>query len=79
MFIITTKNGERKRLEIPDAIERAGKADDYAANPPADAWALAEVIGPNWPHADAVVVDAPAVPDALNEPVDDAAPLSDED
>lgn len=62
MYVILTQKGERRRLEIPADIEAKGAQalDAYCAKPPAEAWASAAVVGPNWPHAD-------AAPDTLSD------------
>jgi hypothetical protein len=62
MYVIITHKGDRRRLEIPPEIDAKGAQalDAYCAKPPADAWAAATVVGPNWPHADAAPDTSPA-------------------
>lgn len=75
MFLIVTRGGETRRIEIPLDVERAGTAEAWAATCDPNVWTAAEVVSPNWPLpplemvvaplADAPVMIAPPAPDTL--------------
>ena len=63
MFLIVTRGGETRRIEIPTDVERAGTAEAWAATCDLELWTAAEVVPPTWPlPADdaPVTVDSPA-------------------
>lgn len=63
MFLIVTRGGETRRIEIPLDVESAGTAEAWAATCAPDVWAAAEVVPPTWPLPadDAPTVDAATV------------------
>lgn len=77
MFLLITRNGDTRRIQVPDAVERMSDAlAAFAANPPQDAWDGAERVSPHWPHeappiptvAEPVVtIELPGAPDTLTD------------
>ena len=59
MFLIVTRGGETRRIEIPLDVERAGNADAWAATCDADVWAKAELVPASWPFDVGVFVLTP--------------------
>lgn len=68
MFLIVTRGGETRRIEIPLDVERDGTAEAWAATCDIEVWTAAEVVSPNWPHPADAVVDAPIVVAPISAP-----------
>lgn len=68
MFLIVTRGGETRRIEIPLDVERAGTAEAWAATCALDIWEAAEIVSPNWPLPADAIEDAPTVADPIPAP-----------
>lgn len=68
MYLIATRGGETRRIEIPLAVDLAGTAEAWAATCALDVWEAAEIVSPNWPHATEAIDDAPIVADPTPAP-----------
>lgn len=75
MFILTTRGGETRRLEIPADVERAGQADAFAANPPAEAWKQAAVVPWYWPATEPPAAAPTETP--VDAAIDEPTPITD--
>lgn len=65
MFLIVTRGGETRRIEIPTDVERAGTAEAWAATCDLELWTAAEVVPPTWPLPadDAPMAETPVTVD----------------
>lgn len=79
MFLIVTRGGETRRIEIPLDVERAGTAEAWAATCDPKVWTAAELVPPTWPLPadEAPVVDAATV--AILDALAADSPILDEE
>ena len=78
MFLILTRNLERRRVAVPPEVEAGGDAamSRWAATLSADEWQAAEVVSPYWPNNPPDVAPVAAVVSDANT---NAAPVATEE
>jgi hypothetical protein len=74
MFLIVTRGGETRRIEIPLDVERDGTAEAWAATCAPDVWSAAEIVPASWPSFDGVVFVLAPVDASTDAVLDTPAP-----